>query len=390
LKETWANARVLAARDLLKPTAWKCPHVEPDDLAYVLFTSGSTGEPKGVMVRHRNVTTLINTLIERHAITSADRISQLADLSFDPSVGDLFTAWLTGALLCCPTARLFLSLPAFIRDSGITVLQTVPSTGLVIQRLGALKPNHFPKLRVSLFGGEALPVALASQWSAAAPNSILENLYGPTECTVDATAYRWVDERGKAEAENGIVPIGDLLPGFGALVVDEHLNEVASGARGELLLSGPQVAAGYLGDPERTARSFIKMPGRSELFYRTGDLVRRSGNGKPFTFFGRLDHQVKVFGLRIELGEIEAALRRAAGVMDVAAMGWPIRDTGVGGIVGFVGKETLDPAVVRKQLTKILPAAMVPGEIRILSHLPLNSNGKIDRHKLRAMLENKP
>jgi acyl-coenzyme A synthetase/AMP-(fatty) acid ligase len=99
---------------------------------------------------------------------------------------------------------------------------------------------------------------------------------------------------------------------------------------------------------------------------------------------------VKVFGLRIELGEIEAALRRAAGVMDVAAMGWPIRDTGVGGIVGFVGKETLDPAVVRKQLTKILPAAMVPGEIRILSHLPLNSNGKIDRHKLRAMLENKP
>lgn len=386
LEPASSNTRLLTARDLSKPSAWKCPHVEPDDLAYVLFTSGSTGEPKGVMVRHRNAMLLVNTLIERHTITSADRISQLADLSFDPSVGDLFTAWLTGASLCCPTNRLFLSLPAFIRDGGITVLQAVPSTGLVIQRLGALKPGSFPKLRVSLFGGEAFPVALASQWSIAAPNSILENLYGPTECTVDATAYRWTEERGKAEAENGIVPIGDLLPGFGALVVDEHLNEVAPGDKGELLLSGPQVAAGYIGDPERTARTFINVQSRSELFYRTGDLVRRPLNDKPYTFFGRLDHQVKIFGLRIELGEIEAALRQVTGVMEVAAIGWPIRDTGVGGIVGFVGRESLDSAVVRQQLMKILPAALVPGEIRVLSNLPLNANGKVDRQRLLAML----
>jgi amino acid adenylation domain-containing protein len=381
-----SRIRFLTAQDLLAPATWQPQPVTPEDLAYVLFTSGSTGEPKGVTVTHRNVTTLINTLIERHSISETDRISQMAELSFDPSVADLFTAWLTGATVCCPTKRPFIDLPGFIRDSAITVLQIVPSTGKVLQRLGALKPNRFPALRVSLFGGEALPVQLASVWNAAAPNSILENLYGPTECTVDATAYRWTEERGRADSENGVVAIGELLPGFKALVVDEHLIEVEPGEKGELLLSGPQLAAGYFADPERTARSFITPPGRSGRFYRTGDLVRKPRNGKPFTFLGRLDDQVKFYGLRIELGEIEAALREASGLMDVAAVGWPIRDTGVGGIVGFLGSESADPAKVHQCLLGILPAPMVPTEIRLLQCLPLNANGKVDRKQLLAIL----
>jgi len=387
LRQKWPTQRLLCRRDLLNSTAWKWPAVTPDDVAYVLFTSGSTGEPKGVKITHRNVARLADNLNSRYAITPADRICRLAEISFDPSVADIFTAWFSGAVLCCPVEPLTVNLPRFIVKKKISILHLVPSTAVSLQRLGMLKPNQFPNLRVTLFGGEALPVELARAWSAAAPQAILENVYGPTECTVDATAYRWDGKTGPAEAEDGIVPIGYPLPGFKLLVVDENLKEVLPGAKGELLLCGPQLAAGYLGDEARTAEAFVRPPGHDEVYYRTGDQVRRPLAGWPLVFHGRLDHQVKIFGMRIELGEIEAALRAVSGVLEVAVLGWPKTRTGVGNLVAFIGSASADVKAIEHDLRRRLPSVMVPGQIRALRQLPLNRNGKIDRRKLETILQ---
>ena len=387
LRKTLDKHRVIGRGELGLPKYWEYSPIDPQATAYVLFTSGSTGEPKGVMITHRNIVTFVDILIKRYDITVADKIFQFADLTFDPSADDMFTAWFTGAELCCPSHKDLLNPAKYFQAEKITKFHSVPSNGLLMNRLGSLKPGSFPHLRVSCFGGEPFPVQLAQLWSQAAPNSILENLYGPTECTVDATAYRWDPERSSKEAENGLVPIGHLLPGFGALVVDEELKEVPPGEKGELLLCGPQVSKGYVGDEERTAQSFICLPGRREVFYRTGDLVRRPIAEEPYKYLGRLDQQIKIFGFRIELGEIESALREATGIMDVAALGWPKTQTGVEGIVAFIGSDKIDLREVRSKIRDLLPKQMLPGEIRLINKMPLNSNGKTDRKALLEMLE---
>ncbi len=172
---------------------------------------------------------------------------------------------------------------------------------------GDLKPGAFPSLRSSLFCGEALPTALAGEWAAAAPNGNVENWYGPTEATI--VCARYVLPRPERPApEFDLVPLGEALPGMRLTIHAEDRSLVPDGTPGELYLSGPQVAEGYLDDPERNARMFIRLPGEAGVCYRTGDRVVRDPGG-PVRFLDRLDNQVKVRGFRIELGEIEAVLR---------------------------------------------------------------------------------
>jgi acyl-coenzyme A synthetase/AMP-(fatty) acid ligase len=254
-----------------------------------------------------------------------------------------------------------------------------------MKRIGLLGPDQFPELRWSLFCGEPLPNEVARAWASAAPNSAVENLYGPTELTVACMLHRW--EPGSPGASTDWVPIGEPFPNMQALVVDEDLQEVSPGSCGELLMSGPQLTPGYWNDPERTALAYVVPPGRQETFYRTGDLVRRPVAGAPMTFVGRRDSQVKVNGYRVELGEVEAALRSAAGVDVAVALAWPRSSSGAAGIVGFLEATSARGETVRTQLAAMLPAYMVPRHVYVLNRFPINANGKIDRQQLVKWLE---
>lgn len=378
--------RVLGAADLLPASECTFGQVDPNAIAYLLFTSGSTGIPKGVMVAQRNVLHFVDAMTERYGITETDKFSQTFDMTFDLSAFDMFVAWEKGACVCCPTMAQK-SLPAsWINEAKLTIWFSVPSTGALMNKLRMLPPNKYPHLRYSLFCGEALPIEITEKWQKAAPNSVLENLYGPTELTIACTLYRWNSATSPAECEMGVVPIGDPYPAMEVLVADESLVEVPIGETGELLMTGPQLSLGYWKDPEKTAAAFVTPPGKSTIYYRTGDRVRRPQPGKPMTYLGRIDFQIKIQGYRVELGEIEAVAREAGGVDVAIAVGWPLSSSGADGVVVFLGAEQADTDAVMARLKERLPAYMVPSQIRTIGTFPLNSNGKVDRKALTDML----
>lgn len=380
---------VLCGEDLAAAEQWTAADLPASSIAYLLFTSGSTGHPKGVMVSHANVLHYVDYIIDRYDFTSADRVSQNFDLTFDLSAHDLFVAWHSGACVCCPTRKELFKPGAFINSRRLTVWFSVPSTALFMQRLGVLKEGAYPQLRLSLFCGEALPLELVRQWALAAPNSVIENLYGPTELTIACTAYRWNEERSPAECEHGVVPIGQPFSGMETMIVDEELEEVEAGAAGELLMTGPQLCLGYWQDEKRTRQAFVTPPnGAGRTYYKTGDRVRKATN-QPLTYLGRLDHQIKLLGYRVELGEVESAVREASALDGVVALGWPLTERGADGITVFLEAEALDVEPIMEELKIKLPPYMLPREVRLLSRLPLNSNGKYDRGALRRILEEK-
>ena len=360
--------------------------VDADAIAYLLFTSGSTGRPKGVGVAHGNVVSFIEAVAERYGVSEKDRLSQTFDMTFDLSVFDMFLAWERGACVCCPSERQLMAPARFIRDSELTIWFSVPSLAALMRKLRMLKPESFPSLRWSLFCGEPLPAELAGAWLQAAPNSTVENLYGPTEATIACTVHTYAAD--EASTANGIVPIGVPIGETETMVADPELNEVEPGGDGELLVRGPQVTPGYWQDAEKTAAAFVVPPGRAERHYRTGDRVRRPLNAdETLTYIGRMDHQIKVLGHRVELGEIEAALRDASGIDAAIAVGWPLTDSGAGGIVAFLGDPEADVAAIREALSGRLPEYMLPRRYELLEALPLNANGKFDRKAMLAMLD---
>jgi len=377
--------RILGADDFLAADDWHATDVSGNSIAYLLFTSGSTGQPKGVMISHSNVLHYVRHVTERYQFTSKDRFSQLFDLTFDLSAHDMFAAWETGACVCCPSQRQSIKPGAFINEARLTAWFSVPSTAMFMRRLGELKPGLYPHLRLSLFCGEALPVEVVRAWNAAAPNSIIENIYGPTELTIGCTVYRWDNQTSPDECQRGIVPIGEPFQNMAALIVDEELREVPTGGEGELIMTGPQVSQGYWSDQEKTRSAFVSLTGRNGLYYRTGDRVRRSAPDKPLIYLGRLDNQVKVLGHRVELGEVEAVVRSLSGVDAVVAVAWP-NNSNADGIELFLEAEKFDTELLLKQLKAKLPYYMVPRRIRTLPRLPLNPNGKYDRRRLEAIL----
>ena len=356
---------------------------EPDDAdrpAYVLFTSGSTGRPKGVPVRQAHVRAFVDAVSARYRFDEHDRFSQMFDLTFDLHAFDLFVAWEHGACVCCPTPGERLQPSSFIRGSRLSVWFSVPSAAMFLERFRRLVPGAFPDLRLSLFCGEALPVALAQAWQLAAPGSTVENLYGPTEATIACTAHRLDCEA------SGLVPIGRPLGETRIAVLDEALRPVGPGEEGELVLAGPQVVDGYLDDEPATARAFLSLPGIGHA-YRTGDRVVAAPDG-TLTFVGRLDTQIKVLGHRVELEEVEAAIHEEAGA-EALALGWPRTETGAAGVVALVAGE-VDPPALRARLAARLPAFMVPREIRPVRELPRTPNGKRDRNAAAALWSGKP
>lgn len=350
--------------------------VAQQDTAYVLFTSGSTGRPKGVRIGHGGANHYFGLLDDRYGFTSEDVFSQTFDLNFDCALFDLFCAWGAGARAEVLPGAAYRRLPDFAAERGLTVWFSTPSAIDLVRRTGGLGPGVLPGLRWSFFAGEALTVRDAADWRSAAPSSILENLYGPTELTVTVAGYRWDDEETPRVAVDGVVPVGDVHPGHEWMLLAGDGTE--GSAEGELAIAGPQLTPGYL-DPADERGRFLERSGHT--FYRTGDRVRRIG-ASGFAYLGRLDSQVQVLGWRVELGEVEQALREC-GVADAVALGIP-SDAGTELVVFYTGAERPVIELVRP-LREVLPEGVIPRHFRHVGEFPLNTNRKIDRGALAAL-----
>ncbi len=388
-RDSGRSGQLLSSGDLpASPSPLASPEVDPHSTAYLLFTSGSTGTPKGVAVSHKSARAYIDHISRAYQVRPDDRISQTFKLAFDLSVHDLFVTWSSGACLYPLSRRARMAPGRFIRNHELTLWFSVPTLGMTMDRFRQLAPGAFPSLRASLFCGEALPASLAQKWSEAAPNSTVDNLYGPTEATIAITSYRWQGEDSLPHCRNGVVPLGRAFPGQETSILDPETNERGE-QTGELLLSGSQLTAGYWRAPQLTEERFIRLPSAPDRrWYRTGDLVVEDDRG-CLHFLGRIDDQIQIGGHRIELAEIDFALRQACNHDLAITVAWPYRTDEVGGIVGFVASENpTDEAALLASCRRKLPAYMIPDRIVTLPTLPCNSNGKIDRSALRAMLDN--
>lgn len=380
---------------VFETTAPDPPFIErtaPDDdtIVYLLFTSGSTGEPKGVPVRYGNLRSYVDYVCRRYDVNEQDRFSQMFDFSFDLSVHDMFICWERGACLYSIPDHAVMAPAKFIRDHQITMWFSVPSVVGVMLQLGMLKPGSLPSLRGSSFCGEPLPSRYARAWQDAAPNSFVENLYGPTETTIAISHYRWDPDNSRKACINGIVPIGWVFDRQCACLVgiNELRPEPNTKEGGELCLSGSQVTTGYWNDPDKTAKQFVRLPDQGEaLWYRTGDLVKQDSDG-CMHYLGRIDQQVKIMGHRVELQEVDAALRDTAGIEQVASVAWPVQDGLAKGIVTFIaGTPGRDAEDLLRVCREHLPDYMVPKRVYWIEALPLNVHGKVDRRKLVHLLE---
>jgi amino acid adenylation domain-containing protein len=369
-----------------------CP-AGPDDVAYVLFTSGSTGIPKGVPVLHRNVAAYLRHMTTRYDVGPGSRLSQAFDLTFDGSVHDLFVAWACGATLVVPRRGQLLSPVAFVNAQRLTHWFSVPSVVSFATRLDTLEPGCMPTLRWSVFGGEPLTLTQAEAWQQAAPMSTLVNLYGPTEATVSCTEYRLPrDPATWPRPANGTVPIGACHPTVDHVLLDE---DGRPGSEGELCVRGSQRFPGYL-DPADDVGRFVTVaedgaaqpyageePLTDAHWYRTGDRVAVQDG--LLVHQGRTDHQVKIRGHRIELGEIEALLREGAGAREavVTAVEGPDGEPDLHAAVSGTDDDT---DALYAVLAARFPRYMVPRRITVLDALPRNANGKVDRRALTATL----
>ncbi|MEI6713354.1 MAG: D-alanine--poly(phosphoribitol) ligase subunit DltA [Verrucomicrobiota bacterium] len=363
--------------------------VEGEDPFYILFTSGSTGEPKGVVITLKNLTSFVNWLLSEHSFAEcAEVFLNQAPFSFDLSVMDLFGSLTTGGTLASVTKEELSnlkSLYAMLGTSGVTVWVSTPSFAqmcLIEKGFGA---QMLPAMSRFLFCGETLAPETASQLLERFPAAEVWNTYGPTEATVATTSVR-VD---KALLERySPLPVGYAMAGTRVLVAGESGQEVPEGERGEIVIVGPNVSPGYLNKPDITAKAFREWDG--QRCYRTGDWGRVKA-GLVF-FEGRMDGQVKVNGYRIELGDLEANLRTLEEVADVVVL--PIQKNGkIDGLASFVvlsgpksGTDFEVTSRLKTQLGQRLPAYMIPRKFVYLDAFPMTTNGKADRRKLAELL----
>ena len=360
-----------------------CPGaVHPDSVAYVMYTSGSTGMPKGVEVQHQGISRLVQQ--PNYAqFGTATRMLQFAPFTFDASTLEIWGTLCNGGTLVQAPDGL-LSLQALAQFIAAGEINTAWFTAALFNRLVDEVPGALSGLGQVLSGGEAMSLAHARRALSHNPQLVLINGYGPTECTTFAACARVDAATLAAAAETGAIPLGRPVNATSCHVLDADLMRVAPGAVGELYLGGDGLAQAYLNQPALTAERFVASPfgHAGERLYRTGDLVRWNEQGQ-LEYLGRVDAQVKVRGFRIELGEVEAQLLKQPGVREAVVVA---RETAQGTqLAGYASShagQKLDGSVLRQSLKAVLPDYMVPFVIMVLEALPLNANGKIDRKAL--------
>src|SRR5881296_1050225 len=354
-----------------------------DQLAYIYFTSGSTGEPKGAMCEHAGMLNHLFAKIDDLRIGEGDVVAQTAPQCFDISLWQLVSALLVGGRTLVIEQEAVLDAKRFISkivDGRVNVVQVVPSYLEVLLSYLAQYPCELPHLKCVSVTGEALKKELTQRWFAAQPGIKLVNAYGLTE-TSDDTNHEIMDSVPRRER----VPLGRPINNVHVYVVDEHLSPAPLGAPGELVFAGVCVGRGYINDPERTRRAFLADPHReSQRLYRSGDYGRWLPEGK-LEFLGRRDTQVKISGFRIEIGEIENTLLRLPGVREGAVVVTDRNDHSKHLVAFYAAQRPLDANVLRDQLRESLPEYMVPSAFHWRRRLPLTDNGKIDRKALMAL-----
>lgn len=357
--------------------------VAPDQLAYIYFTSGSTGEPKGAMCEHAGMLNHVHAKIDDLGIGEGRTVAQTAPQCFDISLWQLTAALLAGGRTLIVEQDAILDVPRFvdtITRGGVDVLQVVPSYLDAVVSYLERRPRALPDLRCVSVTGEALKKELVQRWFAVAPGIRLVNAYGLTE-TSDDTNHEVMDRAPDGER----VPLGSPIGNVHVYVVDEHLSPVPLGAPGAIVFAGVCVGRGYVNDPERTRQSFMADPHHAGLrLYRGGDYGRWAPGGR-LEFLGRQDNQVKIRGFRIEIGEVESALLRVPGVRDGVVVA--VEGAGQGGrLVAFYRADgPLEDGVLRDRLARSLPEYMVPSEFHRQRSLPVTANGKVDRKALTAL-----
>lgn len=359
-------------------------NVHGDSPAYIMFTSGSTGMPKGAVMSHSNLLNFIDWARQAFDICAADLLSNANPMYFDNSVFDFYASLFNGASLLPITAeevRDPRGLVNIISDAGCTVWFSVPSLLVYLLTTRALKASDFRSVRKFIFGGEGFPKPkLRELFNLFGDRAELENVYGPTECTCICSSHR-VSESDFDDMQS-LAPLGYLAPNFAYEIIPHDAGDPEFG---ELFLRGPQVGLGYLNDPKRTAQAFVQNPINEQyrdIGYRTGDLVRRDETGR-LHFKGRSDFQIKHMGYRIELEEIEAALATVVGIRECAVVYRQVA-AGMGEIIGFaaVSDNYNSENGLVAAVANIVPSYMVPRRIEIMPNLPKNANGKIDRIQL--------
>jgi len=355
------------------------------DLAYILYTSGSTGEPKGVMISHLNSLTFINWAQEFFQITEEDQVASYAPLHFDLSIFDIFAAIKAGAtIVLVPdgAASFPIRLAGYIQDEEISVWNSVPSVLILLVTHGKLEKFSFPKLRLVLFAGEKFPVKYLRQLKSYLPGAHFYNQYGQTEA--NSSTYYKVDT---LPDDRGQIPIGKAAANFEVFALnDENRLIKQPGETGELYINSSSVAQGYWADPEKTRRAFVDNPlGNcfADKVFKTGDLVSLDQDGN-YVFISRKDNMIKSRGYRIEPGEIESAIAGHPAVKHVAVIPIPDEIAGnrIKAFVVPVNNGSLSGPELEKYCLDCLPRYMVPDSIEITFALPMTSTGKIDKRSL--------